>query len=228
MIKYLTRLGEAEPQFQACCDYAKGQLPQATDEVLLQAWESTKNYFIQQTDEELENMQEHGDAYRLAAFFKGGNAIEDTKSLSNAPPPQQQPASEIDGRSSSGSGGSSNSGGRSRTCSLNSTAITKMRSTFEENWNDYSGESWTLKPGLCLDDQLRGFTLGLDYEASLHSFIIQDLNEVMGLCTDPSDMKELLLLVGQGRDSDAWRLKPLESMVLSRYIITSRQYYRSS
>ncbi|KAF9974575.1 hypothetical protein BGZ73_002010 [Actinomortierella ambigua] len=241
--QYLAELGDADPQFEDCRAFVRQSVPQVSDSFIGYAWRKVQDYFVGLGDAEYEALQNLGDVGRLATFFRRAaekeeatqeGALSDVHEATSAlhqPLPSASVVSSnasgnqhsggsgcASGSSASGSSGSRSNGSTgSSPSSLSPTAIAKMRAMFDTNWNSYAGESWTLKSGLCFDDRLRDLILGLDYEASLHSFIVQDISEVMGLSADPSDKEELSLLMSQVHDDDAWKLKPSETEFLSHY-----------
>ncbi|KAF9151931.1 hypothetical protein DFQ26_001086 [Actinomortierella ambigua] len=114
---------------------------------------------------------------------------------------------------SSGSGSSSKSSG----FSLSSTLLAQLRLNFEANWDAFKGEPWTLPSGAAVDDLLRGHVVALDYESTMHSCIISDVDEVLRLATDPRDQPELERMLCRPRDNSLWSLPDAERQYLQLY-----------
>ncbi|KAK3827412.1 MAG: hypothetical protein J3Q66DRAFT_382422 [Benniella sp.] len=152
----------------------------------------------------------------MVTFFKNTALIEDIAEdtdregavATNAPRPLSSGSASASSSSGDSGSNATSTTTNSSNSSLSPTAIPKMRSGFRTNWDSYVGESWVLPSGLSLDDPLQQHVLGLNYEATLHSFIISDIEE---------DKEQLMSVLTRTRDDDAWMPTPAEALFVDRY-----------
>ncbi|KAF9984435.1 hypothetical protein BGZ65_000398 [Modicella reniformis] len=115
--------------------------------------------------------------------------------------------------SSGRSSGSSNG-------SLSSAALVNLRQAYEENWRVYTGQNWVLPSGVTLDEVVYRYVLGLTYESTLHSFVINDVEEILQLAQDPLDKEVLQIALDRPRDDTVWTLPDVEKRYLQLYDMT--------
>jgi hypothetical protein len=224
-VEYVVQLGQNEPQTEAFMAFIKRAHPPATKAAMARAWGKIRHFFSGQNETQYETIQQFLDVTRTVTFFKNTALIEDIVEdtdregamATSAPCPLSSGSGSAN--SSSGDSGSitTSTTTNSSSNSLSPTAISKMRSGFRTNWDSYVGESWVLPTGLNLDDLLQQHVLGLNYEATLHSFIISDIEEVVHLITDPKDKEQLMSVLARKRDDNAWMLTPAEALFVDRY-----------
>ncbi|KAG0270608.1 hypothetical protein DFQ27_002599 [Actinomortierella ambigua] len=194
------------------------------------AWNKLKEFFSSSDPATYSDIEDMTNVQALVDAFKAQRCIQPTQpgsvpstrpqaSMSSASSNNVSRSSSSRSSNSRSSNRSSGSGSSSKSSgfSLNSTLLAQLRLNFEANWDAFKGEPWTLPSGAALDDLLRGHVVALDYESTMHSCIISDVDEVLRLTTDPRDQQELERMLCQPRDDSLWSLPDAELQYLQLY-----------
>ncbi|KAI8348583.1 hypothetical protein B0O80DRAFT_429586 [Mortierella sp. GBAus27b] len=237
-VEYIVQLEQDKPQAEAFMAFIKLAHPSARKEAMTRAWEKIRDFFGGQNEAQYESIQGFIDVTRMVTLFKDTTSIENAqengdKGGSQATNALRRPSSPEtigtstsggdsngDNSTSTGSGSTSygsNSVSTGSSSNLSPTVITKMRSAFHASWSSYSGEGWVLPSESSLDDLLKQYILELNYESTLHSFIISDVEDVIRLAEDPRDKDQLALVLNQQRDDKVWKLAPTETKFVDLY-----------
>ncbi|KAF9956060.1 hypothetical protein BGZ65_003003 [Modicella reniformis] len=95
-----------------------------------------------------------------------------------------------------------------------------MQHEYEQIFDKFKGEPWTLPSGQKLDDLVRPFVLSLTAESVMHSCIIDNVDTVVELVQEKVDKDELLRVLGDGGEGDderAWLLTEAEQAFINLY-----------
>ncbi|KAG0364617.1 hypothetical protein BC939DRAFT_445601 [Gamsiella multidivaricata] len=103
--------------------------------------------------------------------------------------------------------------------SLKLELLATMRHEYEQVFDRFKGESWTLPSGQKLDDLVRPFVLSLTAESMMHSCIIDNVDMVVGLVQEQVDKDELLRVLDddEGDNERAWLLTEAEQAFINLY-----------
>ncbi|KAF9902037.1 hypothetical protein EC991_005393 [Linnemannia zychae] len=90
----------------------------------------------------------------------------------------------------------STNGNSSRSSNISRDEITPgqiitMKNLFKRNFDMFDGSSWSLPSGAVVDDRLHDVVKTMQYESSLHSFVIEDVDTVLQLFDDAKDREEI-------------------------------------
>ncbi|KAF9568601.1 hypothetical protein EC968_002903 [Mortierella alpina] len=185
LARYLARLETAHPQGKAHFGTT---------------WNRLKQFFSSSKDSAYSDILSLTD---VQAFIKAFQAEQFAPEPSTAPKPvvsdlttalavttrSQASKSPMNG-SSSGSNSSSSS-------SLSAGTILRMTLEYEENFASFTGETWMLPSGACVDDVVARHVRTLNKESALHSFIIDRPTTVLNLFPDPADKAALTEILVQ-------------------------------
>ncbi|KAK3816633.1 MAG: hypothetical protein J3Q66DRAFT_401773 [Benniella sp.] len=160
------------------------------------------NGFLTATDIEDEEEQEHQEMPPAAdsLCFAQSSASRSSRSTRTR-------SSKKDSYSSSSSNGS-----------LKPEMLAAMRHEYEQIFDKFKGESWTLPSGQRLDDLVRPFVLSLTAESLMHSSVITNIDTAVNLVEKQADKDELLRVLGDNEDDErAWVLSDAEQAFIKIY-----------
>ncbi|KAF9566015.1 hypothetical protein EC968_003911 [Mortierella alpina] len=125
-------------------------------------------------------------------------------------------------RSSSISNNDSNSSGSTSESSNSRGKVTPgqifaMRNLFKQNFDKFGGNGWLLPSGAVVDDRLRGVVEALPCESALHSFIVEDVDTVLGLFDDAQDREAIVNTMVTRKDERLPGLSSEELSLLQQY-----------
>ena len=153
---------------------------------LTRIWGKFRNFF-QTGNNDLKEIENHIDTKALCHAFQvesgpkkkpraTSRITSRTASTSSAP-------SRSRGAPSGARGGRSRAAGTSQGVSSNEQAR-KIRNLFTHNFDEFKGDPWTLPSGDTFDQLLFDHIKSLRYETALHSFVVDDVEQVLELARD--------------------------------------------
>ncbi|KAF9168430.1 hypothetical protein BGX21_011571 [Mortierella sp. AD011] len=202
-------------------NYVHSVHPEAKAAVLANTWRRLKEYFSSENKDKLNHLTPMMDIPAMVAAFAGtavGTAdipnlrlphaqLLPTKSKAPQAPQQPQEPQEVScvltssisaGSSSRGSSSARTTGSRSNRSSngkLTASALLCLLTDFAENFKKFTGKPWVLYSGTVVDDVLAAWAQKLASEQSaeleLHSFVIEDVEEVLMAFEDEADKAEI-------------------------------------
>ncbi|KAG0253629.1 hypothetical protein DFQ27_007293, partial [Actinomortierella ambigua] len=75
--------------------------------------------------------------------------------------------------------------------SVASMALQRLRNEFQANFNAFKGDTWALSSGTDVDRTIARQVLTAGSETMMHSFIIENSEEITGLFGEAGDRQEL-------------------------------------
>jgi len=207
--------------------YIKSNSPSAHINKIEKSWSMLKAFFDGEHHEQYRMIEPLADVKKLVDGFLAASNVEEEQEQQEAQE-QEAPAADIHClvQSSSSSNSRStrtrstrkDSNSNTSNGSLKPEMLTAMRREYEQIFNKFKGEAWTLPSGQKLDDLVRPFVLGLTAESLLHSSVITSVDTVVDLVEKQVDKNELLRVLGEGEDDErAWLLSDAEQAFIKLY-----------
>ncbi|KAF9156247.1 hypothetical protein DFQ26_009416, partial [Actinomortierella ambigua] len=223
--------------------YLKATYPEAPAGGVVRAWREMKRYFeVAETDhsaiEGLVDVESLVRAFGEASDIATSDWTTEAAASSSAPPPQEPApavhpppivvpgaATSLSTRSAgtpssqppSDNNGSSNGSSSESSTELTPGQVLAMKRLFDKNFRDFGGESWSLSSGAVVDDCLHSVIKGYSYESAAHSFVIKNVDAVLGLFEDVNDRDEIQSTLVTGRSGGLPALTPAELAFLKQY-----------
>ncbi|KAF9939557.1 hypothetical protein BGZ65_010139 [Modicella reniformis] len=180
--------------------FMKAMYPSVPDSGVARSWNKLKAYFTSGQDADYEDIQSLIDIPSLVAAFHAAPQLSVERSgLSTASTSMPLPTTTLSLSSSSrpsrassscshGSNGSNrSSNGNSGSSRLQADQVAMMHELFKYNFEQFSGQGWTLPSGATIDSLLYGVAMNQHYETTLHSFVVEDAKMVLQLSNDDGD-----------------------------------------
>ncbi|KAF9982045.1 hypothetical protein BGZ65_003299 [Modicella reniformis] len=185
--------------------YVRSVHPETKTAVLASMWRRLKEYFSPENQDKLNHLTPMMDIPAMVVAFAGtavGTADIPSLSLppaqllptkSKAPQTPQQPQEPQEASSCASTSYSART--TSSSGKLTASALRYLLTDFAENFKKFTGKPWVLSSGTVVDDELEAWAQKLASEHSaeleLHSFIIEDVEEVLMAFEDEADKAEI-------------------------------------
>ncbi|KAG0225046.1 hypothetical protein B0O80DRAFT_490784 [Mortierella sp. GBAus27b] len=227
-VEYLISLRSSAtptPKTEEYLAYLHQVHPAATMNSIARAWNKMSQYFGHSKDSDYSSIESLIDVPSLIAGFKEAPEIpvSGSHTAGTMPPSPLPKASKSTSRSSRASprlGSSSishSSSSGSGSSHPTAAQILTMKGLFEENFNGFSGDAWSLPSGAILDECLRKSIESLSYESALHSFVIEDVDAMVQLFEHSTDREEVKRVMVTREGEGLPVLSPAELNFLEQY-----------
>ncbi|KAF9979470.1 hypothetical protein BGZ65_006520 [Modicella reniformis] len=166
-------------------------------------WDKLRQYFGDNKREDHTLFEDMNDIDVLATTFKDAPEMDasDVTTFWTSMPSPPLPIAMSAGTSSSAQSISTSSS-RVRTTSVSNSSgsgnsnpslgqIATMKNLFKDNFKRFDGNAWLLQSGVVVDDVMREKIEILDYESALHSFVIEDVEELLEFFENSNDKEEI-------------------------------------
>ena len=206
--------------------YIKSNYSSACIARIKKTWTTLKNFFDGKREEHYTTLEPLTDVKKLVNGFLTATNIEDEEEQEH----QELPVTEDSLRLAQSSASRSSRSARTRSSkkdsysssssngSLKPEMLAAMRHEYEQIFDKFKGELWTLPSGQKLDDLVRQFVLSFTAESLMHSFIIANVDTVVDLVEKQVDKDELLRVLGDNEDDErAWVLSDAEQAFIKLY-----------
>ncbi|KAF9546082.1 hypothetical protein EC957_010218 [Mortierella hygrophila] len=198
-------------------NYVRSIHPETEAAVLAGMWRRLKEYFSPENQDKLNHLTPMMDIPAMVEAFAGTAASNAEIPNLNLPPaqllpiksmapqvpqqPQEPPEASCLSTDSIGAESSilrssrSSRSSKSSNCKLTSSALLRLLAEFAENFKTFTGEPWVLSSGTVVDDVLSAWAQKLASEqlaeSELHSFVIENVKEVLEAFEDEADKAEI-------------------------------------
>jgi len=188
-------------------------------ETVTMTWNTLRDYFIQGDADSLEKMKGFMNVPLTIQAFKDVGPLDLTTATKDAAP---APAPSTSTTSLPPPPSPSISSRRSKTSSnsRSSEALSKMKSEFLQNFSAFKGEPWKLPSGTNVDTRIGESVNDLVYESALHSFIIEDVADIIALFTSIEDQAALRAVIEERSKEQLATLSPSEAAFLRLYDVS--------
>lgn len=166
-------------------------------------WRTIKQFFSDDSEEKYSAIAGLANVQELMSVFKAALMLtaQMVKNVSMVQPPSPTAPPGQSCSKSNNSNNNNNNSNNSNSCSnsnssgsirhLSANQVVLMQSLFKVNFDQFQGDEWLLPSGAIFDHALFEATKDAQYECPLHSFVIENSADVLGLFPDARDQEEI-------------------------------------
>ncbi|KAI8346706.1 hypothetical protein B0O80DRAFT_224562 [Mortierella sp. GBAus27b] len=200
-------------------EYMKAQDSSMPLETISTTWNLLRDYFGQRDADDFKTLKDLMDVPALIKALRDAGPLdlyEPTADAAASPPSSISPAPLPPRSRSSMTSKRSKDGSNSKS----SEALSNMRSEFLQNFSAFKGDPWELPSGTNVDKRIAESLHDQVHESTLHSFIIEDVADVIALFPSDEDQAALKAVVEERRGEQLETLSFSEATFLRLYDVS--------